>query len=156
MAVVTICEHDGRGAVGDQRAIGALERTRDIRVLVAFGAAELVAEILAHLRPGIVDPVLVVLGGDRRQAVGLVAVFLEVAVGDLAEDTGEARRGVAVLRQVGGAQQIGADLRPGRRGHLLDADHQQPLGSTGTDRLDALVHGGGTGGAGVLDTASRA
>jgi hypothetical protein len=34
----------------------------------------------------------VVLRGDRRQRVGLVAMALEIAFGDAAEDPGEARR----------------------------------------------------------------
>ena len=37
------------------------------------------AEVLAHLRVGVVDAVLVVLRRDRRQRIGLVAVALEVA-----------------------------------------------------------------------------
>ena len=83
-------QHDRRGAVGDQRAIGALQRAGDQRVLVRDGAAEFVAEILLHLRQRVGDAVLVVLGGDARQRVGLVAVALEIGLGDVAEDAGEA------------------------------------------------------------------
>ena len=61
-------EHQRGGAVGHQRAVGALERTRHERVLLALGAAELEAEILAHLRIGIGDAVLVVLGRDHAPA----------------------------------------------------------------------------------------
>jgi hypothetical protein len=32
----------------------------------------------------------VILGGDHRQRIGLVAVFLKIAPGDLAEDPGKA------------------------------------------------------------------
>jgi len=44
---------------------GALQGAGDKRILLAFGAAELVAKILAHLRIGIGDAVLVVLGRDQ-------------------------------------------------------------------------------------------
>ena len=56
-----------------------------------------IAEILAHLRIGIVDAVLVVLGGDHRQRVRLVAIALEIGLRDLAEDAGKTGRRVAVL-----------------------------------------------------------
>ena len=42
-------------------------------------AAEIVAEVLAHLRIRVVHAVLVVLRRDRRERVGLVAVALEIA-----------------------------------------------------------------------------
>ena len=148
---VDIRQHDRGGAVGDQRAVGALERTGDARVLLALGAAELVAEVLAHLRVGIADAVLVVLGGDARERVRLVAVLLEIEPGDLAEDAGEAAVDVGLLAHVGRLEQVLADLGRGRRGHLLDADHQHDARGLRRDRLEALMHGGRAGGAGVLD-----
>src|SRR3546814_9405612 len=45
-----VAEHQGRRAVGDERAVGALQRPGHHRVLVGDVAAELVAEVLAHLR----------------------------------------------------------------------------------------------------------
>jgi len=59
-------------------------------VLVGDSAAEFVAEIAAHLGHRVGDAVLVVLRGDPRQRIGLVAVALEIFLGDLAEDAGEA------------------------------------------------------------------
>src|SRR5262249_41168586 len=141
----------GGSAVGDQRTVGPFERTGDKRILVALTAAELVAEILADLRVGISDAVLVVLRSDQRQRIGLVAVFLEVRVGDLAEDAGEAAFDVGFLAYVGTLEQDPADVRTRRRRHLLDADDEHDARGAGADRLDALMHGGGTGGAGVLD-----
>ena len=85
-----IGQHEGGGTVGHQRAVGALERAGDERVLVAGVAAELEAEILAQLRIGIVDAIGVVLRGDRGERVRLVAMALEVGLRDLAEDAGEA------------------------------------------------------------------
>src|SRR3546814_11521521 len=61
------------------------------RVLVGDVAAELVAEVLAHLRQRIGHAVAVVLGGNGGQRVRLVAVLLEILLGDEAEDAGEAR-----------------------------------------------------------------
>ena len=46
-------EHQRGGAVRHQRTIGALQRSRHERILLALGAAERVAEILAQLRVGI-------------------------------------------------------------------------------------------------------
>ncbi len=97
---VDVGEDERGGAVGDERAIGALQRPGDEGILLALGAAEGEAEILAHLGVGVVDAVGVVLGGDLRQRVRLVAVTLEIGGGDLAEDAGEARRRVPVLGQV--------------------------------------------------------
>ena len=41
-------QHQGGGAVGHQRAVGALERAGDERVLLALVAAEVVAQVLAQ------------------------------------------------------------------------------------------------------------
>ena len=150
-----IGQHQRRRAVRHQRAIGALQRPRHERILLAFGAAEFVADILAHLRIGVGDAVLVVLGGDHRQRIGLVAVFLEIGLRDLAEHAGEAAGGLAVLGQIGGAQQVPADLGGRRPRHLLDADHQHDFRSARGDRPDALMHGGRSGGAGILDPCRR-
>src|SRR6202034_4652832 len=100
------------------RAIGALERTGDARVLVALGAAEIVAEIFSDLRIGIADAVLVVLGGDARQRVGLVAPALEIEAGDLAENAGEAAVDVGLSAHVGRLEQVLTDLGTGRGRHL--------------------------------------
>ena len=103
-----------RGAVGDQRAIGAAQRPGDDRVLLRDGVAELEAEILAQLRVGIVDAVAVVLGGDPRQRLRLVAVALEIELRDAAENAGEAALRVALLLAIGGVEQDVADRRAGR------------------------------------------
>ena len=143
-------QHQRRRAVGHQRAVGALERTGDERILLADVAAELEAQILAQLRVRIADAVLVVLRRDHGERVGLVAPALEIEPGDLAENPGEAALDVGLLAHVGGFQQVFSDLGAGRRGHLLDADHQHDARRLGRDRLQPLMHGRGTGGAGVL------
>ncbi len=143
------------GAIGDERAIGALQGTCDVGVLLALGAAELEAQILAHLRVRIVDAVLVVLGGDHRQRIGLIAMALEVGARDLAEHAGEPARRATVLGQIGGLEKNVADLRPRRLRHLLDADHQHGLGALGLDGLDRLMHGGRSRRAGILDAGRR-
>src|SRR5262249_39121014 len=120
-------------------------------ILVALAPAKVVAEILADLRIGIADAVLVILRRNQGQRIGLVAVFLEIRIGDLAEDAGKAAFDVGLLAHVGALEQYLADLRSRRRGHLLDADHERNARRTGPDRLDALVHGSGTRRAGVLD-----
>src|SRR3546814_13173404 len=68
-------------------------------------AAELVAEVLAHLRQRIGHAVAVVLGGNGGQRVRLVAVLLDILLGDEAEDAGEAAFDLAVLLQVGRLQE---------------------------------------------------
>ena len=148
-------DDEGRGAIGDERAIGPLQGSGHERVLVRFLPAEREAEILAHLRVRIADAVLVVLGGDHGERIGLVAVPLEVGGGDLAEDAGETARRVAVLRQVGGLEEVLADLGARRRRHLLDPDDERDAGAAGFDGLDGPVHGGRAGGAGVLDARRR-
>ena len=97
-----IGEDKGGRTVRDERAVRALERAGDEGIAVGFVAAELEAEILAHLREGIAHAVGMVLGGDGRKGIRLVAIFLEIALGDLAEDTGKAAVDVAFLLQVGG------------------------------------------------------
>ena len=97
-------------------------------------AAEVEAEILAHLRVGVGDAVLVVLRRDQGERVGLVAVALEVRGGDLAEHAREAARRLAVLGKIGGAFRRFAPISGARRmGHLLDADHQGDPGAPGLD-----------------------
>src|SRR5260221_27459 len=91
----------GGGAVGNERAVRALERTRHARVLFALGAAELVAEVLANLGIGIAHAVLVVLGGDARQRVRLIAPTLEIARRDLAENTRRTAVAIGYFAHVG-------------------------------------------------------
>src|SRR5712691_8033964 len=141
------------GAVGDERAVRALERTGDARILLALGAAELVTKEIANLRERVADAVLVVLGGDARERVGLVAPALEIERSDLAENPGEAAVDVGLLAHVGSLEQVAADLGRGRRRHLLGTDHQHDARGPGGDRLEALVHRGRAGGAGILDPA---
>ena len=52
-------------------------------------------------------------------------------------------------------QQVLADLRAGRRRHLLGADHQHDAGRIGVDGADALPDRRRSGGAGVLDARRR-
>ena len=144
-----------RRAVRNQRAIRPFQRPGHKGILFAFGAAEFVAKILAHLRIGIGDAVLVVFCGDHRQRIGLVAVFLEIGLRDLAEHAGKTAGGVAILRQIGSAQQIAADLRSGCACHLLDPDHQHDFCGTRFDGADALMHRGRSRGAGVLHPRRR-
>ena len=99
-------EHDRGGAVRNQRAVGTLERSGDVGVLLALAPAKLEAEVLAHLGIGVVDAVLVVLGGNHSECVRLVAVALEIGLRDLAEDAGEAGRRVAIFRQVRGLEPV--------------------------------------------------
>ena len=127
------------------------KRTGDEGVLLAFGAAEVVAEVLAHLRVRVADAVLVVLRRDHRERVGLVAIFLEIEPGDLAEYPGEAAVDLGFVTDVGRLEQIAPDFGRWRRRHLFDADHKHDARCTRLDRLDALMHGRRTGGAGVLD-----
>src|SRR5438552_2767434 len=84
------CPLDLRQPDGDDRAVGALERACAEGILLAFAAAELVAEVAPHLRVGIADAVLVVLGRDARERVRLVAMALEIKRGDLSKDAGKA------------------------------------------------------------------
>src|SRR6185437_14882652 len=73
-----IGQHDRGGAVGHWRAVGALQRTGDERVLVRRRAAELVGEFLLEVGERVPGAVLVRLDGDLGERVGLVAVALEV------------------------------------------------------------------------------
>ena len=95
-----IGQHHGGRAVGHRRAVGALQRARDERVLVRRRAAELVGEFLLEMRVGVLGAVLVRLDRDLGERIGLVAVALEIGRGDLAEDAGEARLDVGFLGDV--------------------------------------------------------
>jgi len=66
----------------------------------------------------------VVFGRNRRKAIGLIAVFLEIAVTDLSEDTGKTAFDTGLFLQIGRLQQDAADFRTGRVGHFLDAHDQ--------------------------------
>ena len=101
-AVGNVRKHQRCRAIGHERAVGALQRPSNEGVLFTLVAAEIKPQILAHLRIGIVDPVLVILGGDGGQCIRAVAILLEIGLSDLAEDTGEARWRIALFRQIGG------------------------------------------------------
>src|ERR1700730_8035056 len=147
-----IGEHQCRRAVGDRRAIGALQGTGHIRIFFTFAAAEIESEVLAQLRIGIRDSVLVILGGDHGERVRLVAVFLKIQRRDPAENSREAARDVGLLAHIRRLEEIAADVGRGRRGHLLSPDHEHNAGRAGLDRPYALMHRGGPGRACVLDT----
>jgi len=76
----------------------------DQRGFVGDIAAEFVAEIAAHLCHRVGDAILVVLRGDPRQRIGLVAVALEIFLGDLAEDAGEAALDLVLFLAIGRAR----------------------------------------------------
>ena len=134
-----IGQNDRGGAVGNQRAVRALQRPRDERVLFALGAAELESQILAQLRKWIADAVLVVLRRDHRQRIGLVPIFLEVRRRDLAEDACEAALDVGFVFDIRCLQQVAPDLRAWRRGHLLDANHQHDACGFRLQRAQSLM-----------------
>jgi hypothetical protein len=144
-------QHHRRRSVRHQGTIGALERPGDERVLLAGGAAEIVAQILAQLRVGVADAVLVIFRRYHRQRVGLVAPALEVEIRNPAENAGKAAFDVGLLAHVGRFQQVFSDLGSGRRRHLLDADHQNDARGLRGDRAQPLLDRGGTRGAGILD-----
>jgi hypothetical protein len=72
-------------------------------------AAEVEAEVALHVRVRVVHAVGVVLGGDGRQRIRLVAEALEVAAGDAAEDAGKTRRVAAFFLHVGALDQRRGD-----------------------------------------------
>src|SRR3546814_598856 len=98
----------------------------------------------------IADAVLMVLRRNPRQRIGLVAMTLEILLGDTTEDAGEAAFGIAFLLQVARLQQVGADLRPRRVGHLLDPDDEHEACLARGDAAQARMHRSTSRGAGVL------
>ena len=152
---VEVGQHHRRRAVGHRRAVGPLQRSRDDRVLVRGGAAELEAEILLEMRERVDRAVGVVLGGDPRQRIGPVAILLEIALGDPSEDRGETPVLAAFLLDVARLDQHFADRRAGELGHLLDADHQHAARLAGVDRVHPLVDRRRSGGAGVFHPGRR-
>ena len=145
--------NERRRTIRDGGAIGALERAGNEGFFSDSVRQNFVAEILAHLALGVGDAVGVVLGRDHGERVGLVAMALEIASGDLTEHAGKAALDLAIppLGQIGSLEKIAADLLARRRRHLSDADHEYDLRALGLDRLHRLLHGGGAGGAGILD-----
>ena len=111
-----------------------------------------IAEILAHLRVRIADAVLVVLGRDHGERVRLVAVFLEIESGDLAENAGKAALDLGL---VAAHRTPSADCCRSRPAGVV-VICSTPTTSTirarlGRDRFQPLMHGGRAGGAGILD-----
>src|SRR5262249_346374 len=92
-----------------QRAVGALKWSGNDRVLVGDGAAKFVAQILLHLGERVGDAVLMVLGGDPRERIGLVAIALKIALSDLPEDTGKAAFDRVLLLAIARPQKDVAD-----------------------------------------------
>ena len=148
-------QHHRRGTVGDQRTVGALERTGDYWIFVRHSAAEFVAEILLHLGQRVGHTILVVLRGDPCERVGLVAVALKIALRDFAEDAGEATLDRVFFLAIAGAEQDVADLRSGDFGHLFDThDERQPCAPRG-DRIKPLMDRCRAGGTRVFDARCR-
>ena len=80
---------------------------------------------------------------------------LEIIIGDVAEHAGEAALDIGFLLYIRRAQQVLADRRAFRAGHLLDADDEDEAAALGLDGLDALMDGGAARGAGILDPRRR-
>src|SRR6185437_12575270 len=136
---------------GNQRTIGPLQRPRHEGVLLAFGTAKVVTEILAHLRVRITDAVFVIFGGNHGQRIGLIAPFLEIEPGDLAKYSGKAAVYIGLLPHVGGLQQVPPDLRRWRHSHLFDAYNEYDTRCASLDRLDPLMDRGGARGTCIFD-----
>ena len=135
-----IGQHQGGGAIGDQRAIGALQWRGYIGVLVAYLAAERIAEILAHLGVRIVHAIGMVLCRNRRQRVRLVAIGLEITLGDAAEHARKPGRDVALFLAIGRVEQNIAHHRTRRRRHLLRANDQRNPAAAGRDPVTRAMH----------------
>ncbi len=108
-----------------------------------------------HLGQRVRRAVLVVLCGDPGERVRLVAIALEIALGDLTENAGKPAFDPVFLLAVAGAEQNVADLRARHLGHLLDADDQSEPRLLGGNRVQPLVDCRRTGGAGILDPGRR-
>jgi hypothetical protein len=91
-----------------------------------------------------------VLGSDLRQRIRLVAPALEIAPRDLAENSGKAALDIGFLANIGRLQKVAADFGGRHCGHLLDADDEHDARRFGRDGFQSLMHGGGTGRAGIL------
>ena len=148
-------QHQRGRAIRDRRAIGALQRARDLRVPVRDRPAEHVAEILPKVSERVLRAVSVVLGGDGGERVRLVAMALEIALRDQAEDSGETARDMGFLPDIGRFEQVFRDFRAARAGHFLDADDEYEAGIPGADRGHALMDRRAARGAGVLDIGCR-
>ena len=148
-------EDNGGGAIGDRRAIGALQRARYEWIFFGLVAAEIIAQVFLEMGQFVDRSVGVVLGGDLRQRIGLVAIFLEIAIGDAGEDIDKRAVLAAFFFVVGGFGQNLADGGAGQLGHFFDADAQNDARLARRDGVEALVYGGGAGGAGVFDASGR-
>ena len=151
-----ITQNHRGGAVGDERAIGALERAPGHkRIFVRDVAAEIIAQALLDLGQWIVCAVLVVLGRDLGQGIALIAVALKIILGNGAEHTGKAALDIGLFFYIRGAQQVFADSGALCIGHFLDADHQHETGAFGLNRFDTLINGGTAGRASILNPGRR-
>ena len=141
------------GAVADERAVGAAQLPGHHRIALGDGGAELDAEILADLCPGVGAPVRMILRRDPAEHVAEVVDLMAsgVLICHLGEDAHEAAGeiGSGALRV--GAEQCTPDGGVVDVRHLLRADHEHGVGRPGQDGLDALVDRGRARGAGVLD-----
>jgi hypothetical protein len=115
------------------------------------GPAEIIAEVFADLRIGIADAILVVLGGNTRKRIRLIAPALEIKSGDLAENAGKAAVDIGFLAHIRRFEEIAADFRRRRGRHLLDADHEHDPRGPRRNCFQPLMHGGGAGGTGILN-----
>ena len=92
-----------------------------------------------------------VLGRDHGQRIGLVAMTLEIGLGDLTEDTGETAFNVGLFFQIARLQQRLADLLAWQFGHLLDTHAEHNARFLCRDQVKPLMHRRTPGRAGVFD-----
>ena len=90
------------------------------------------------MRVRVIDTVGVILGGNRRQGIGLVAKAREVILRDQAKDAGKAAWRMGFFLDVGCLEQGFADLLVGQRVHLFHADDQSVADASASQ----CIHGG--------------
>ena len=93
-----------------------------------------------------------ILGGDRRQGIGLVAKAREVILRDQAEDAGKAARRMGLFLDIGRLEQGFADLLVGQGVHFFHANDQGVADASAAQRIHGRPDRGRSRRAGIFKT----
>jgi hypothetical protein len=99
--------------------------------------------------PGIADTIGVVLGSNPRKRVSVIAVAVEVGVGDLRENAWDGHSPPRLFLHIGPRTERAGDRYAGKGGHFFGTCEERNVALFRRDGVERRADGGSAGGAGI-------
>ena len=99
-----IRQNQGGSTIGHHGAIGTTQRASNQRILFRNLIAELQAQVTTYMGVRVSQGIHVVLGGNLRQGMAVIAITIKVGLGDLTKNSRKTQRIVLFLSITTGAE----------------------------------------------------